>query len=261
MNHISILEYAYISQAVYHWKTPNSLPPFLEHKGWTIPNKINETTNFQSNFFARLYIKKDKDGNVTAAVIAFRGTKPFKHPFNDISDFKMAVLDELPISYKSARVFFHKARWYVRENYPDVPIKLTGHSLGGALAQLIAAKNEQVAVVFNSPGIGDLPDIHAGKTYHRNIHNINAKDDIVSKVGKVIGTIQTIEITEGENELNEASKIEHKNIYLMLGLAGLAAKETAVETEKTKGYFQQHLIANMIKALKAQPLNPPQSFY
>ncbi len=256
MQTISILEFAEISQDAYNSRAKKPTP-HLKNKQWF----RNEETHYNSSFFARLYIRKSEINHTAdAAVIAFRGTMPLKHPFNDISDFKMAVLHELPISYKSARVFFHKARWYVRENYPDVPIKLTGHSLGGALAQLIAAKNEQTAVTFNSPGIGDLPDVNPDKVYMR-IHNINAKDGYINEIGKVIGTIQTIEITQGESDLNEASKIEQENVDPMLGLDGLIAKEANITSEKAKGYFQQHLIANMIDALKHHPLNPPQNFY
>ena len=257
MKLIKVIEFALISKDVYN---PGKISSELSNMGWK-REELSYQPRFNSNFFSRLYIRKAKDKKVEIAVIAFRGTMPFKHPYNDISDFKMAVLHELPISYKTARVFFHKARWHVRENYPGVPIKLTGHSLGGALAQLIAAKNDQVSVVFNSPGIGDLPDVHTGKNYHRNIHNINAKDGYINKIGKVIGTIQTVEVTQGERDLQEASKIEHENVDPILGLDGLIAKEANINSERVKGYFQQHLIANMIDALKHHPLSPPQSFY
>jgi len=117
---IPILDYAYLAGAVYYNKqAKKALPHHLTHSGWFIPKEINSTANFKSNFFGRLYLRKNQAGKVVAAVVAFLGTMPYEHPYNDLSDFKMAVLHELPISYKPARTFFHKARWYIRDNYPN----------------------------------------------------------------------------------------------------------------------------------------------
>jgi len=256
MQRIPILDYAELSQDVYNSKAKR-LTPLLKNHYWI----REKETNYHSNFFARLYVRKNKEGKVVAAVVAFRGTMPYEHPYNDLSDFKMAVLHELPLSYKPARTFFHKARWYIRDNYPGVTVKLTGHSLGGTLAQLIAAKNGQTAVIFNSPGIGELPGIHTEKNYQRNIHNINAKEGYINKLGKVIGSVQTIEVSEGEEDLSKASKIEHDHLDLLLGLSGVLVKDGDIADEKVKGYYQQHIIKNMIDALKHHRLSSPPYAY
>ena len=49
----------------------------------------------------------------------------------------------------------------MKELYPDSQITGTGHSLGGALAELIAAKFEDSGIqgiTFGAPGVSHLPD-------------------------------------------------------------------------------------------------------
>ena len=246
MNDIKILEMAYLSQNVYEAK--NKLPEYMNN--WFIPKNFKNLYSPTSDFFARLYLRKNQAGQMDAAVVAFRGTMPLQHLTNDIADFQIALLHELPIRYQAARVFFHKARSYVRENYPGVRIKLTGHSLGGALAQLIAAKNKQIAVVFNSPGIADLPEIHSSEHYQPYIHNINSTDDAIHKIGRTIGTVQNIDVIQGEQELQNAEKVSYKITDLP---AEIVLKAEYQLYEKSAGAFKQHLIANMIDALQHHP--------
>lgn len=244
-NLVSILEFALISEDIYKPDLPKGKisNQYLFHKYWS-RSSMHYLPQFDSNFFARLYIRESENKKATAAVIAFRGTMPFRHPENDLSDLEMAVLHKLPLSYESALIFFHKARNYVRQNYPGIRIKLTGHSLGGALAQLIAIKTHHIAVVFNSPGIGELPDIDDKENYSNLIHNINSENGMINKVGKTIGDIHFINITKDKDYMQKAA----------IEFTEPMEKLSAIE-EMGAGILAQHEIANVITALQNNPLS------
>lgn len=78
------------------------------------------------------------------------------------SDLQIA-LGKIPRQYKSAEAFIAN----LSKLYPGNKMVITGHSLGGLLAQLVAAKFGIETVVFDSPGakkmieqlIGQVPDL------------------------------------------------------------------------------------------------------
>jgi hypothetical protein len=68
---------------------------------------------------------------------------------------------------------------------------ITGHSLGGGLTQLVAARITTfpvIGVTFNAPGMAGLSSIvRFPLENHRNVHNYRAKFDPVSLKGAHIG--------------------------------------------------------------------------
>jgi len=89
-------------------------------------------------FYAETFVKKVR-GNVTAAVIAFRGT--------DIQTPDWVFGNALGIQQLDARKYADQ----IIAKYGDVTIEVTGHSLGGALAQNISNNNKKIkAIVFDT---------------------------------------------------------------------------------------------------------------
>ena len=84
-------------------------------------------------------------------VIASRGTEPLTFDGDWTSNLQMGA-NQLPDQYQYARQFLEE----VKAAYQGAPITLTGHSLGGALTQLLAAETGLTATTFNAYGAKDL---------------------------------------------------------------------------------------------------------
>ncbi len=61
-------------------------------------------------------------------------------------------LGKLPEQYQNANEVYKQ----IKQSYPNSIITVTGHSLGGSLAQLISAENGCQAVTFNAYGTDDI---------------------------------------------------------------------------------------------------------
>lgn len=92
------------------------------------------------------------------AVIAFRGTE--NYPAQRFLDWSANLDDALgldPVEYKIARDEIGKTIAELRRQYPSMPIYLTGHSLGGGLAQQSAYTSTTADVkatyVFNTSAV------------------------------------------------------------------------------------------------------------
>lgn len=177
---------------------------------WALITDVDPMIIPLNNFYAGLYIHFD-NAKATNAVIVYRGTKPLNIS-NDCTDIKTwfsdvfgdGSYDKLPSYYVYASSFFYAARDYLDKHFPDVPLKVTGHSLGGALAQLIVAYSHMPvkSIVFNSPGIGNIPDVNLEAGYQ--VLNINSTYGFINKVGKVIGEILYIDVPNKESYAKDA---------------------------------------------------------
>lgn len=87
----------------------------------------------------------------------------------------------------------------VRASYPDANITLTGHSLGGGIAQLIGAASHIQTYAFDAPGGSSLsskltnelaPVSNIGSSYIND--NIRLEGDPVSRIGNAIGSTYTV---------------------------------------------------------------------
>lgn len=117
--------------------------------GW---KKIHVEENNKTGFYGEVY----KRGNELAVV--YRGTD-----FDDgRKEFvKDAIVGDLPMGYGiSSGQYADAKKLYdkVQKSYGGKRIILTGHSLGGSLAQLVAAESGRKAVTFNAYGTGDILD-------------------------------------------------------------------------------------------------------
>jgi hypothetical protein len=93
----------------------------------------------EGGFYGALY----RSG--TLSVLALRGT----NEAYDIAPDAQITLGEVPCQLPQAEVAWKRSMSRVGSQ----PVALTGHSLGGALACLIAAKSGLPCVTFNAPGV------------------------------------------------------------------------------------------------------------
>ncbi len=136
-----------------------------------------------------------KSGN--KIIISFRGT-------NELGDLLGAdmdiVLGNIPsISYIYAQNFYSK----IKSLFPECEIEFTGHSLGGAIAQLMGAKYGNKTVTFNAPGMyNQLEDIGCSTNInYTNITNYTVLNDYVGNYKTHVGNTYYMQPLPIENDV------------------------------------------------------------
>ena len=146
--------------------------------------------NFLNGFKGGLFHNKETD----EYVVAFNQSND---AMDQISNFQI-LRGELPTQYHTAISFFNK----VQNNLPKgAKVSCTGHSLGGALAELVAAKTGCQAYTYNAPGIKSLLEqagINPAQDFS-NITNIGINNDLIFDFGAHIGqTYHTASVFEND---------------------------------------------------------------
>lgn len=132
--------YAQLADAVYQDNPANMQLP----QGWSFlrpsdPNLVGyDGAAFKNNITGEI-------------VVAHRGTEPLTFDGDWTANFQMGT-NQLPAQYQYAQQFLADV---IAAN-PGASISITGHSLGGALAQLTAAETGLPATTFNAYGARDL---------------------------------------------------------------------------------------------------------
>jgi hypothetical protein len=257
----------YISHSAYAKKTSDDSPNISTWRLITDDKLLH--VSYHSSFFARLYVRF-QGTRATGAVVAYRGTM-LTSLGNLVNDVELA-LHIRPDSLPLAKAFYNKAFAYLMVNHPGLLPKLTGHSLGGALAQLVAIERSEhyhpQTVVFNSPGVGCLLDANERNQDHSYIHQINTTLDNIHDIGSRIGDEEDLRIeTAGCQKFYSASEIaEHMNGSLR-GMMANAAAGNLTSTISSIGIkdvaecaITQHTMANMLVAIKDDPSLASQGF-
>lgn len=213
---LKIVEYAKISKDTYSASTSFNFltKDILKKHNSKLPDGfyrvIDVVPSYTTNpaFFPALYVKY-KFGQAVNAVVAIRGSSNIKNYEVDVHTWykdilRIASSDELPAYYMPALNFFREARAYINHYIGEPRVTLTGHSLGGALAQSIVGVGGKpfYAVTFNSPGIGHFKAINVD--FAPWVKNINSRYGFINKIGKPFGEIVYVDVLEKEAEAKAA---------------------------------------------------------
>ena len=138
-----------------------------------IPNGYNLVgISTHENGFYACVLKKENN-----IIIAYRGTE--KNSWSDIKN-DLNMWKNIPAQAHQAIGIYD----YVKREYPNAQIAITGHSLGGSLSQIVSAERGVEAVTFNAYGTRNL---FSEKTHIKedNIVNYcNPKDWVTTRNAK-----------------------------------------------------------------------------
>lgn len=164
------------------------------------PDVINGWEYYRSaqginGFYSEIYKKGNNIMIVFKGTDTERGKRELAKDADD--DIIMSTVKLLPGQLKNARSVYND----YRRMYPNANIILTGHSLGGSIAQALGAETGAETVTFSAYGIGNT--YSPTFKYHDNITNYgNAQDGIfVSNIDHQIGktVILNSNAREGDN--------------------------------------------------------------
>lgn len=152
----TILDYGLLSKAVYDQR------PAVD--GWTL-------TQFQDSLGVSLQAGVFTRGQTT--VVAFKGTS-----LSNMND----IVTDLKLGAGINTAYFSAAERFVDLHASGPDVVFTGHSLGGAIAQVVGNRRRMPFITFNAPGVAILAS--------RNLHTTTAHMMAVRVAGGVIGALR-----------------------------------------------------------------------
>ncbi len=189
--------------AIYVYHGENAEIP----EGYSLAESVS---NPQTGFYADVLVGEND------VIIAFRGT----NDKDDLNDDVAMARSRIPAQTRDALDLYDK----VKREYPDKDITLTGHSLGGSLAEIVGALNGELAVSFNAYGVRDL--------FNENV--VIQEENIVNYVN----TQDAVTVVNGENHIGETYSVPNigkgvKGKHAAEGMGELAEREK-ITTEEIK---------------------------
>jgi hypothetical protein len=243
LRYVCLLDFAYLSLNIYHDPNDNKL---LGQRPWAISDidKLkNEIESYSDawyhlafpklhrpknkGFYAELYAKII-DHKIIATMVAIRGTNNITDVEEDVDTWEKSVVDsnsailDTP-SYFSESVIFYsvcKGVFFELEGAGLLSDGFenfyTGHSLGGSLANLHAAKLVVLyprvphVITFNPSGIGHIKGINKTPAIESRVVTMRAHYDFISAIGEPYGFVINNHVPEGVENAKQAFNIESK---------------------------------------------------
>jgi uncharacterized Zn-binding protein involved in type VI secretion len=187
-------EYLALSQAAYQepGSSSDGGPP-----GWTkiAESPVTPGNDGSPNGYYGVAYQNDTTGEI---VVANRGSRPTVEGLQQDwggSDVQIAAQGNLgvPGAFQDATNFAQS----VQAAHPGVPIQFTGHSLGGAEAQVQAASSGGKAVTFGAPGAAFAVTPSQAAAASKNVVNYVLPGDLVGSSGTHIGQVAVISPSGG----------------------------------------------------------------
>ena len=129
--------------------------------------------------------------NGKETVVAFRGTAQV---MDGVADFKLGT--------GMNSTYFSEGEKFATDNSPTI---VTGHSLGGAIAQVVANRGGYVMASFNAPGVGVIAS--------RNMLESDATMNVVRIAGMALSALRHPQ-QMGRDIVNAFNRVEGINICL-----------------------------------------------
>ena len=151
----------------------------IAHNGWKQQTQVSAENGFHAKAL-------EKDGVV---MVVFRGS-------DDMGDLRVdhqMLSGKLPDQFQNAVDFMEQ----VRAANPNKKIVVTGHSLGGALTELVSSKYDDVlGISFDAVGTRSLVDsadgVARGLKDHNNTINYIVNGDIISNASEHVGNVTLV---------------------------------------------------------------------
>lgn len=177
-----------------------------------------------SGLDAILFAEVDENNNLTGKkILSIRGTEV---SLSDIYSDILLIKNGVAYDQTNDLNLFYETLISNNVLSSTDNLEVTGHSLGGVLAQVFSATNPDVVnntYTYNAPGIGGLTaevyeilGVTSGNIANANITNIYAKEgiEVTAGLGTLIGSIEAISIDEGYLLQNHSIATLTNSLYI-----------------------------------------------
>jgi hypothetical protein len=303
-----LLDYAYLAANVYHSHKDDKLMGFRPNKYRSIRelrNDMSHRTGWYQldfpqlqmshdwSFYADLYAKVYY-GKIQHLMISFRGTDKFLDYIEDALHWWNTVLPDgnliewsIPGYWDYALDFIMKCNRVIKDlDNHGLFAKIcgqhvTGHSLGGALANLVAGKgaicmppstNVWLPVMpdiisFNAPGIEGMRHVDCSGFPQGQVISMRAQYDMVSALGKSYGYVMNNIIPEGCAEAKQAFEMQQGiEAPVTAGQQLCDKNDLCLDQERVRelmsagAFYEQHSMDNFLRLILKDMDSPTFAF-